>query len=77
MFLDGGEPTASPLQRDFGMAEKRLFLDIADLLIVIGDIAMLVGFFMIDWRLAMIFAGATLVVMGLARLRRIERGGAG
>lgn len=55
------------------MAEKRPLLDIADLLIVIGDIAMLVGFFMIDWRLAMIFAGATLVAMGLARLRRIER----
>ncbi len=55
------------------MQQKRPFIDYGDLLILFGVILMFAGFYLIDWRLALIYAGAMLAALGMARLRRIER----
>ena len=62
MFLDGD------------MAEKRPFLDYGDLLILLGVVLTLLGFYWLAWRLALIYLGLLLMVFGMLRLRRIERG---
>lgn len=55
------------------MAGKRPFLDYGDLLILLGIVLTLVGFYLLDWRLALIYGGLMLMVAGMLRLRRIER----
>lgn len=54
------------------MNVKRPFLDIADLLIVIGVILLLIGAYLIDWRLALMVGGALLIVLGIARLQQVK-----
>ncbi len=54
--------------------KKRPTVDIADLLIVLGVVLLLAGAYLIDWRLAMMVGGSLLIVFGVARLRRVERG---
>lgn len=53
--------------------EKRPFIDLADLLILIGALLLLAGTFLFDYRLSVIVAGLLLLAAGSARLRRIER----
>jgi len=55
------------------MPEKRPFLDYGDLLILLGVVLTLLGFYWLDWRLALIYLGLLLMVFGMLRLRRIER----
>lgn len=54
------------------MPEKRPFLDYGDLLILLGVVLTLLGFYWLDWRLALIYLGLLLMVFGMLRLRRIE-----
>jgi hypothetical protein len=54
------------------MNNKRPFLDIADLIITVGVILLLVGAYLLDWRLTLVVGGMLLIAVGAARLHRVE-----
>ena len=49
--------------------QRRPFLDYGDLLILLGVVLLLLGLYLIDWRLALVGGGGLLIVLGAARLK--------
>ncbi len=44
-------------------------LDIGDFLVFVGGIMLLVGLYLLDWRLALAAGGGMLIILGSIRLR--------